>query len=100
MGEVQGFPVYNVGGKEVLPLSKRDNPTGLDLTCAPGSSPLVVVNQDVFTRPAAKGSLQFLTLTTTWGVLPKDDRMPNALGRVVRAAVQDMDLKALQAMLD
>ncbi|HZH13875.1 MAG TPA: hypothetical protein VE057_05890 [Archangium sp.] len=181
MGEVQGFPVYNVGGKEVLLLSKRDalpwrpfpvesyiqllisqnqetlalfqkqlssatgagkaeleksnaknqatldalnqalaplspaqrqagaclsakrkrdNPTGLDLTCAPGSSPLVVVNQDVFTRPAAKGSLQFLTLTTTWGVLPKDDRMPNALGRVVRAAVQDMDLKALQAMLD
>lgn len=181
VGEVQGFPVYGVGGNEVLLLSKRDtlpwrpfsvesyiqmlisqeketqalfrkqlssttgaekaelekanaerqaridalkqelaqlspaqrqagacqsarrkrnNPTGLDLTCAPASTPLVVVNQDIFTRPAPKGSLQFLTITTTWGVLPKDDRMPNALGRVVRASLQDMDLKALQAMLD
>jgi len=60
----------------------------------------MVVNQDIFPRAAAKGSQRFLTLTTTWGVLPKDDRMPNALGRVMRASLQNMDLKALQAMLD
>ncbi|WNG40257.1 hypothetical protein F0U60_46035 [Archangium minus] len=79
---------------------KRGDLTGLELTCASGSTPLMVANQDIFTRPSPKGSLQFLTITTTWGVLPKDDRMPNALGKVVRAALQDMDLKALQAMLD
>lgn len=181
VGEVQGFPVYGVGGKEVLLLSKRDtlpwrpfpvesyfqmliaqeqetqavfqkqrssatgaekaeldkvlaerqatidalkgelaqlspaqrqagaclsakrkrnNPTGLDLTCAPAADPLMVVNQDVFTRSAPKGSLQLLTISSTWGVLPKDDRMPNILGRIVRASLQDMDLEALQAMLD
>ncbi|AKJ06538.1 hypothetical protein ATI61_105476 [Archangium gephyra] len=180
-GEVQGFPVYDVGGKEVLLLSKgdalpwkafsvesyiqmllsqeqetqalirdqlasatgaekkqlektnaeqqatldalkqqlaqlspaqrqagacqsssntRDNPSGLDFTCGASSNPLMVANQDIFPRTAAKGSQRFLTLTTTWGVLPKDDRMPNALGRVMRASLQDMDLKALQAMLD
>lgn len=79
---------------------QRGRATDLDFTCAPGSTPLAVLNQDVFTRSAPKGSLQFLTLTTTWGVIPKDDRMPNAVGQAVRAALQNMDLKALQAMLD
>ncbi|HYO74110.1 MAG TPA: hypothetical protein VEU33_49370 [Archangium sp.] len=72
----------------------------MDLTCAPGSTPLMVANQDIFTRPAPKSSLQLRTPTTTWGVLPKHDRMPNVLGRVLRASLQQMDLKALQAMLD
>jgi hypothetical protein len=183
VGEVQGFPVYDTGGKEVLLISKRDalpwrpfpvesylkgliaqekeslavfeqqlptapaaakaqlekalveprarvatlekelaqlspaqrqagacqstrgasrsNLTGLDLTCAPASStPLVMANQDVFPRSAPKGSFQLLTLTTTWGVLPKDDGVPNPLGRAMRTALQQMDLKALQALLD
>jgi hypothetical protein len=80
--------------------ASRSNITGLDLTCSAASTPLVVANQDVFTRPAAKGSFQLLTLSTTWGVLPKDDGTPNPLGRAMRTALQQMDLKALHALLD
>lgn len=93
-------PAQRQAGACLSAKRKRNNPTGLDLTCAPASDPLMVINQDVFNRSAPKGSLQLLTITTTWGVLPKEDRLPILLGRVVRASLQDMDLKALQEMLD
>lgn len=74
--------------------------TGLDLECAPGSTRLVRANQDFFSPSAPKGSLQLLAVTTTWGVLHKEDRLPNTLGRVLRAALQEADLKSLQGLLD
>lgn len=93
-------PAQRQAGACLSAKRKRNNPTGLDLTCPPAATPLMVVNQDVFSREAPKGSLQLLAITTTWGIIPKDDRMPNILGQIVRASLQDMDLKALQAMLD
>ncbi|RJG06666.1 hypothetical protein D3870_12180 [Noviherbaspirillum cavernae] len=79
---------------------KRGDIIGLDFNCGPGSEPLVEPNQDYFTRSAPKGSLQVLAISTTWGVLPRNDRMPNVLGRKLRASLSEMDLKALQAMMD
>lgn len=74
--------------------------TGLDLECAPGSTRVVRANQGFFNPSAPKASLQLLAVTTTWGVLPKEDRLPNTLGRVLRAALEEVELKALQGQLD
>ena len=79
---------------------KRGDVIGLDFNCAKGSRALVEPNPDIFVPGAPKTSLQVLAVSTTWGVLPQDDRVPNLLGRVMRAALQDTDLKALQEMLD
>lgn len=79
---------------------RRGDALGLDLACGSGSMRLVEPNPDIFIRTAPRNSLQVLAISTTWGVLDKNDRMPNALGRTMRAALQDIDLKALQAMLD
>jgi hypothetical protein len=79
---------------------KRGDLTGLELSCGPGTIRLVEANQELFNGTGSKGSLRLLAISTTWGVLPKEDRIPGVLGRILRASVQDMDLKTLQAMLD
>lgn len=79
---------------------RRGDALGLDLACGSGSTRLVEPNPDMFLRAAPRNALQVLSISTTWGVLDKNDRMPNALGRTMRAALQDIDLKAVQAMLD
>jgi hypothetical protein len=79
---------------------KRGQVIDLDYNCGKGSTAFVEPNPDIFSPSAPKNSLQVLAVSSTWGVLPQDDRLPNLLGRVMRAALQDTDLKALQALLD
>lgn len=82
-------------------ISERRRKAGelsIDQGCGAKTHRLVELDRDLYTG-AGRTDLRLAAVTSTWGVLPKDDRMPNALGRVLRQVIHEAELKQIEALL-
>ncbi len=70
----------------------------IDQRCGAKTHRLVELDRDLY-NGASRTDLRIAAVSSTWGVLPKNDRMPNALGRVLRQVIHDADLKTIEALL-